>query len=239
MKFQPFFGITPQDRTIEQYYVGYPCPDIAPPRAEEVQHYYQRYPEFLRRMRSTAVRHGFLGEFIVESMKWWSPNEDVPIHYPAPPLLFPEVQAAKYYARGIVLHLGMDVTALVRLIPDFGNHETRTIQNLCTIMAGHEAIDMLVRIDIDYDGPVAYCAFRYANAIGCWPSGRTAWPGMMIQESRLTYASQDSRRRALPGSMSSMDSNRNSPSTRRANPQPCVGFLSRTTQSSSASAIRR
>ena len=37
------------------------------------------------------------------------------------------------------------------------------IRNLCTTMAGHEAIDMPVEIDIEYAGPAAYCAFRYPN----------------------------------------------------------------------------
>jgi len=30
-------------------------------------------------------------------------------------------------------------------------------------MAGHEAIDMPTEIDIEYEGPVAYCTFRYPN----------------------------------------------------------------------------
>lgn len=145
--FHPMYNVTPQDDSIQQYYVGYPDPDPpVPPEPEEVQQYYDDYPDLLRRMRATATVHGFQGEFIADELTWWSPNEDIPVHYPAPPLIFPVTQAAKYYARAIVLHLGMDVTAQVRLIPDFGHLETRTIQNLCTIMAGNKPMSLPVAI---------------------------------------------------------------------------------------------
>jgi hypothetical protein len=41
-------------------------------------------------------------------------------------------------------------------------------------MAGHQAVDMPVEIDIDHDGPVAYCSFRYLNGdrmLAVWTDG--------------------------------------------------------------------
>ena len=48
------------------------------------------------------------------------------------------------------------------------------VKNLCTVMAGHEAIAMPVEINIDYSGPIAYCSFRYPNGdrmLAVWTDG--------------------------------------------------------------------
>lgn len=130
--------------------------------------YYYEYPSIVRHLIDLTRSHGFSGEFEADEVTWWTIGEenDQPWRYSA-------LHAAKYYARSILLHLGMDVTICV------GGSDKRpvlgpTIQNLCTVMAGHEAIDMPVAIDIETDSPVAYCAFRYPNGgrmLAVWTDG--------------------------------------------------------------------
>jgi len=143
----------------------------ASPRADYLRDYYQMYPALVREIKQTARVHGFQGEFIVEEMVWRTirnPNADEPWTYS-------ETEAAKYYLRAIVMHLGLDVMAgyggeLVEQIPSIIN----PISRLCTVMAGHQAIDMPVDIRIAYGGPVAYCTFRYPNGdrmVAVWKDG--------------------------------------------------------------------
>jgi len=158
--FHPMYNITPQGEELQKYIVEVDyCPHetMSP---EEVQAYYDNYPEMLKELYETASEHGFSGEFIADEISYWSPAflKAVDIHYPAPNLIFPEIQAAKYHLRTIMLHLGMDMMAIATA----ENHPI-VIRNLSTVMAGHEAVDMPVRIEVYYDGPVAHCSFRYAN----------------------------------------------------------------------------
>ena len=121
---------------------------------------YYQYPSLVREIKELATLHGFEGEFMAEEMNWRTPRtQEI-----SEPWTYSEIQSAKYYARGIVMHLGLDVhSGLIVHELRADVPETALIRNLCTVMAGHEAIDIAVDIDIDYDGPVAYCAFRYPN----------------------------------------------------------------------------
>jgi len=119
--------------------------------------YYYDYPSIVREIRNLASAHGFTGEYVADEMHWNTPD------IPEPPWpTYTETKSAKYYARMVVMHLGMDVPVTLILLQD-KPQMLETLQNACTSMAGHEAIDMPVDIDIEYDGPVAYCAFRDPN----------------------------------------------------------------------------
>jgi len=130
--------------------------------------YYYGYPSIVRELKDTAKAHGFSGEYEADEITWWTIGEenDQPWRYPT-------LHAAKYYARGIVMNLGLDCAVAAGGIgerPDV----FPTIRNLCTTMAGHEAIDMPIEIEIDYEGPVATCAFRYPNGdriLAIWTDG--------------------------------------------------------------------
>lgn len=133
--------------------------------------YYYDYPDIVRRIQEVARAHGFEGDFHAAEINWMIPKHPEPLIATQP--RHPELVAAKYYARGIVLHLALDVVAG---IIDWGDNPsaTRVIANLCSVMAGHEAIDIPVEIGIDFDGPVAYCAFRYPNGdrtLAVWTDG--------------------------------------------------------------------
>lgn len=151
ISWHPFNGESPADLNTADYYYGYPV--------------------FVQQVRAEAVAHGFTGELVGSELLWKTeltehvcPGCGGPTHSP--------VQAAKYYARGIVSQLGMGILTGVGgvdvVVPIY-----EAVQNLCVVMAGHEAIDMPVEIDIDYE-PVAYCAFRYPNGdrmLAVWTDG--------------------------------------------------------------------
>ena len=130
--------------------------------------YYYEYPSIVRQIKRTAEANGFVGEYQADEMVWWTHGEvnDQPWRYST-------LQSARYTARTVLLHLGMDVSATLGGIGERPDIFT-TIQNLCTTMAGHEAIDMLVEIDINYNGPVAHCSFRFPNGdrmLAVWTDG--------------------------------------------------------------------
>lgn len=158
--FHPMYNITPQGEELHKYVVEVDYGDHKPMSPEEIQAYYDSYPELLQELYETAVEHGFSGVFIADEISYWSPAfiRAVDLHYPAPNLVFPEIQAAKYHVRAIMLHLGMDMMAIATA----ENHPI-VIRNLSTVMSGHEAINILVELEIDYEVPVAYCSFRYPN----------------------------------------------------------------------------
>ena len=82
----------------------------------ESQYYYE-YPAIVQQIKETASANGFRGEYIAEELVYRSPDCTWcnPSDY-----LYSNIVAAKYYARGVMLHLGMDVSAGVA-----GNSSTR------------------------------------------------------------------------------------------------------------------
>jgi hypothetical protein len=157
--FHPFYNITPQGDQNDQYL--FDGVDYIPIPSDKIQDYYDNYPEFIKTIHEVAAKNGFKGELIADEVTYWFQRqiEDVSLHYPAPPFVFTERLAEKYYIRAIVSHLGMDV-AFMGNVEHFNNP---SIQYLCTLLAGHEVIDMPVIIEIDHDGPFAYCTFRYPD----------------------------------------------------------------------------
>ena len=121
--------------------------------------YYYEYPTIIREFKAIASAHGFEGEYRAAEINWRTPR--VLEGYWQP--MFSAPKCAKYYARGILMHLGMDVMAGVITWGDNPIAES-VFRYLCTLMAGHEAIDMPVEIACDeVDGPVEYAAFRYPS----------------------------------------------------------------------------
>jgi len=105
----------------------------ASPHYEEIEQYYYDYPAMIQTIKDTAIARGFNGEYIAEEMCWRTainPN-------PYEPGGYTETIAAKYYARGIVINLGLDVWAGIGgerydEIPPIAN----VVQNLSVTMAG-------------------------------------------------------------------------------------------------------
>ncbi|MBN1937422.1 MAG: hypothetical protein JW934_22385 [Anaerolineae bacterium] len=60
--------------------------------------------------------------------------------------LYSNIAAAKYYARGIVLHLGMDVSAGVAGNSHVRRPSFQAIRTLCTVMAGARPANLFIEI---------------------------------------------------------------------------------------------
>lgn len=112
--------------------------------------YYYDYPAIVEQIKETASAHGFRGEYWSAEMYWCSWEERDP---PCNTLeqaekLASDRLAAKYAARGIVMHLGMDVGAGVESVGEWnGPWGFQTRRRLYTIMAGATPADLPVRID--------------------------------------------------------------------------------------------
>lgn len=98
--------------------------------------YYYKYPSIVQKIKDVASKHGFSGEYVADELIWEPPYEADHIrHWP---LVYSRTQCAKYLARGLIMHLGMDVTvSLVVVMPKWHTPQVwHTIQNICTLMAG-------------------------------------------------------------------------------------------------------
>ena len=81
----------------------------ASPEFNDLSQYYYEYPNLVSDIKRMAAEHGFTGEYIAEELTWRTsitPNPNEPWEYTEP-------VAAKYYARGIVIHRGMGMWAAI------------------------------------------------------------------------------------------------------------------------------
>lgn len=102
--------------------------------------YYYDYPSIIQEIKDVASAHGFEGEYIAEELVWRTPETPHP-----DPWIYSDTVAAKYYARAIVMHLGMDITA--GTILDYELHLSKiVVQNLCTILAGAKPTSLPIEI---------------------------------------------------------------------------------------------
>ena len=140
------------------------------PQYDELRQYYYDYPSLVKEIRDVASAHGFSGEYFAEEMSWRTsinPNPYEPWEYSTP-------VAAKYYARGIVMNLGMDVWAgiageLYDTIPPVA----RVVQNLSTVMAGVSPISLSIEIQSEATNIMSY-AFSLPNGdmlVAMWTNG--------------------------------------------------------------------
>jgi hypothetical protein len=113
------------------------------PEYEFHRQYYYDYPSIVEEIKETAIAHGFRGEYISDELSWLTPA--TPAY---PETYYSETICAKYYARGIIMHLGMDViVSQFYAVP--GEHPltiVHTLQNLSTIIAGTESKDLPIEI---------------------------------------------------------------------------------------------
>ena len=135
--------------------------------------YYYEYPSIIQQIKDTASAHGFTGEYHAGEITWWTEPElgaqDWGIWYS-------DIAAAKYHARGTVMHLGMDVSVTNNSTPSAFSSRRFTdaaITNLCTIMAGAEAISLPLEIEIDATNVMSY-SFSLSNGdylVALWTDG--------------------------------------------------------------------
>lgn len=115
----------------------------ASPQYDETRPYYYGYPDLIREIKAMSSGRGFKGELFAEEMCWRTFRNP----HPEEPWQYTDPVAAKYYARGIVMHLGMGIRAGIGgekydEVPPV----LAVVRNLCTVMAGNKAAQLPVEI---------------------------------------------------------------------------------------------
>jgi hypothetical protein len=176
-------SIMPQiEMGARQYLLGILQSDIMPlvdviawhpggpsPEYEIWRENYNLYPSLVQEIKDIATAHGFKGEYTADEMVWWT-QEDFPSYEP---WTYSDTVAAKYYARFILLHLGMDVTVQPGGVSSARSTSFHMIQNLCALMAGAQPINL--PIEIQNEGAnIMHYAFSLPNGeklLGIWTHG--------------------------------------------------------------------
>lgn len=139
---------------------------------EYMAEFYYNIPSLIQEIKDAASSHGFDGEYIVEEVLWRTPKDPHPLGYEYSE--YGEIPSAKYYARGIVMYRGMDLTtglALENL--DELPHMVRVIRNLCTVMAGAKPIELPIEIESEATNIRSY-GFSLSNGdklLALWTDG--------------------------------------------------------------------
>ncbi len=141
ISWHPFYGHTPDDP------------------------YYQNYPQMIKELKALGTAEDFSGEFLAEEMLWRIERADEPQQSVS------AIVSAKYLARAILTHLGLDVTASVSgMFPGECSHFVR---RLCTVMAGGAPINLPLEIESDADN-IVYYGFTLPNGdrlLALWTNG--------------------------------------------------------------------
>ena len=123
----------------------HPLYDAAPNIAFQADYYYD-YPSIIREIKDTASASGFQGEYWGSEMTWNSKETCPGCEFE---IQDTDVQVAKYYARGIVIQLGLDVG--VGLAGSGTNPSSPasypTVRNMATVMAGTRPDSISVEIE--------------------------------------------------------------------------------------------
>ncbi len=146
--------------------------DVAPD-ASFFGNYYYEYPSIVERIKQTAIANGFQGEYWGTELTWRVEGSS----------LVPEsqswaghtqIQSAKYWARGIIMELGMDVgVGLGGPSSETESVAYTTVRNINTIMAGAISTDQKVEINTGVDNMVSY-GFTLADGstlFAIWTNG--------------------------------------------------------------------
>jgi len=106
--------------------------------------YYYGYQGFVQYIKNVSSDHGFQGEYWATELTWRSLEcdwctDDLP--------KFPNIAVAKYYARGIIMNLGMDVTVGLGGMSSTLSYAFPTVQNICTVMDTAKPVNIPVGIE--------------------------------------------------------------------------------------------
>jgi dockerin type I repeat protein len=121
------------------------------PAYEDTKDYYYQYPSLVQAIKDTAYASGFRGEYFVDEVNWAVEGSSDPHGR-----FYTEIQSAKYYARSIVTHLGLDVTVEVAGPPPYYVTQYAAVGNLCTVMAGATTDSVAVQIQSEADSLRSY-----------------------------------------------------------------------------------
>ncbi len=121
--------------------------------------YYYQYPAIVQEMKDLASAHGFKGEYAGTELvyrsptcTWCNPND----------ALYSDITSAKYYLRGTVMHLGMDVTVGLAGMSKIYPVTFPAVRNLCTVMAGAQSVEIPLEVESEAS-PLSVYGFRLAD----------------------------------------------------------------------------
>jgi hypothetical protein len=140
------------------------------PENKDEREYYYAYPGMTEDIKETAITHGFQGEFRGDEIGWCSPDEHNPEgcwH------MYTNAIAAKYYGRGIAIHLGMDVAVHVGGMSDRRLETSALVSNLATVFAGSRAESFPIQVQTAITNVVSY-TFALPNddyLVALWNDG--------------------------------------------------------------------
>lgn len=116
------------------------------PQFDEFREYYYSYPSLIQQIKEMASAHGFTGEYRADELTWRTPVNPSP----SQPRMYSEITAAKYYARAIVMHLGMEIDVGIMVDPRLMKIRSTT-GNLCNIMDGAMVENIPIEIQSQAD----------------------------------------------------------------------------------------
>ena len=147
---------------------------------EQSSSYYYAYPSIVQNIKDTAHAYGFTGEFEADEIVWrpHSNPENEPNR-----LSYGEIAHTKYWLRGILMNLGMNVTAGNLRIPHSMATASFAVRNLSTIMPGNEPASISVMLETEELNVSSY-GFALPNGdrlLALWNDGVAADydPGML------------------------------------------------------------
>ena len=156
VSWHPMYGTSPED-----YYHD----------EKSIRQYYYEYPSIVQEIKDEASAHGFTGEYVADELSW-TPPEYKTTHQPWEPI-YSKTKCAKYYARGIVMHLGMDVAVSQFYYSEQQVQIVHTIQNLRTVMSGAEPVSLPIEIQSEATNISSY-TFSLPNGdklLALWTDG--------------------------------------------------------------------
>ena len=135
--------------------------------------YYYNYPSIIKQIKDTAAAHGFQGDYRADEVLYRSPD----CFWCNPgDMLNSNITAAKYYARGIIMNLGMNLGVGVAGTSNSRRESYMVIQNLCTLMAGAKPANIPIEIQSETTNIITY-SFYLPNGdrlIALWTDGVAA-----------------------------------------------------------------
>jgi len=117
--------------------------------------YYFEYPSIVQEIQQTASANGFQGEYWGTELTW-SIIGITPANPDQPWEMHTAIQSAKYWARGIVMELGMNLGVGLGGPGSDANVAYQTVRNVNTIMAGARPVSLLAEVDTEADNIMSY-----------------------------------------------------------------------------------
>jgi hypothetical protein len=103
------------------------------------------YLDYIKQLKTTAEANGFTGEYFADELNWQGkeePNDSVRIHY------YDDI-ASKYYIRGSIMHLGLDISVGYIFIEGRNPIVQNTVRNINTILADAKPFEIPLKIDTE------------------------------------------------------------------------------------------